>query len=319
MRRGWLLSWLAAGALLALTLQPIGPAVAEQLADDAPRAALVKFQTAPFPYTGTVPGSGAPFLNVNADGRLGHDTPRGGVYWADQSYSDNQVLLFLSRGFRLDRSAVMIVYFHGNGANLEEDVIDRQQVMQQVEDAGINAVLVAPQFAVDALDSSAGKFWEPGSFARFLDEASRHLADLDGTTGSAKAFSTLPVVLVAYSGGYNPAAYALTVGGARERIRGVVLLDAVFGEEDRFASFIEKDRHSAFFFSAYSASAADGNAELMAALAAHDIDYSTKEPRRLQPGFVGFLASPGSHDDFVTEAWVPSPLQWVLTRIAGKD
>ena len=51
------------------------------------------------------------------------------------------------------------------------DVSDRQQTPQQVAQSHLNAVLLAPQMAVDALNSSAGNFWRPGAFAQFLDEA----------------------------------------------------------------------------------------------------------------------------------------------------
>ena len=41
----------------------------------------------------------------------------------------------------------MVVFLHGHGATLQRDVIDRQRVPEQVSEAGINAVLVAPQLA----------------------------------------------------------------------------------------------------------------------------------------------------------------------------
>ena len=50
--------------------------------------------------------------------------------------------------------------------------------MRQLSDSPLNGVLVAPQLAVDALDSSAGNFWRPGAFAQFLDEADAKLAAL---------------------------------------------------------------------------------------------------------------------------------------------
>jgi hypothetical protein len=58
-------------------------------------------------------------------------------------------------------------------------------VPAQITAAGVNAVLVAPQFAVNAADSSAGKFWEPNGFQRFLDEAAVKL-----TTGRRSAQNT---------------------------------------------------------------------------------------------------------------------------------
>ena len=66
---------------------------------------------------------------------------------------------------------MIIVFFHGNKATLSRDVIARQQIVRQLANSGLNAVLVAPQLAVDAQDSSAGRFWSPGGFAAFLSEA----------------------------------------------------------------------------------------------------------------------------------------------------
>ena len=66
---------------------------------------------------------------------------------------------------------MIVVFFHGNGATLTRDVRNRQQVPRQIVESGLNAVLVAPQFAVDAADSSAGRFWEPGVFAQFMERS----------------------------------------------------------------------------------------------------------------------------------------------------
>jgi len=117
---------------------------------------LVDFETAPFPYHGTVPASGQPFLNAGTEGHWGHVNFRGNVLWESQTFSDDRVLLHIPPGFDPKRPAVMVVFFHGHGADLAQDVRDRQQVPAQITAAGVNAVLVAPQFAVDAADSSAG-------------------------------------------------------------------------------------------------------------------------------------------------------------------
>ena len=53
-------------------------------------------------------------------------------------------------GFDLRRPALMVVFLHGHGATLQRDVIDRQRVPEQVSEAGVNSVLVAPQLASDA-------------------------------------------------------------------------------------------------------------------------------------------------------------------------
>ncbi len=71
--------------------------------------------------------------------------------------------------FDVRKPGVIVVFFHGNGATLERDVRDRQLVPQQITDSGANAILLAPQMAVDAADSSAGKFWQPGGLKRFME------------------------------------------------------------------------------------------------------------------------------------------------------
>jgi len=103
---------------------------------------------------------------------------------------------------------------------LERDILDRQKVPAQISASGINAVLVAPQFAVNARDSSAGKFWEPGAFDRFIREAAGKLASLHGDPRASQAFSNMPVVIVAYSGGYLATSWSLKVGESKPACAG---------------------------------------------------------------------------------------------------
>jgi hypothetical protein len=283
------------------------------------KTSIVEFQTAPFPYRGTPPGSVTPFLNVEQQGRRGHSTPFGRVYWEDETYSDRHVLLHLPKGFDARRPSIMIVYFHGHGATLERDVLNRQEVAAQIANSGVNAVLVAPQLAVDAADSSAGKFWEPGAFGRFVGEAAEQLAKLHGDRRSVRTFASIPVVIVAYSGGYLPAAWCATQGGLKKRLRGVVLLDALYGELDKFAAWIENDR-SAFFVSAYLDSTREKNAELAQILTARNVGFSTELEKKLGRGNVVIVAGGGEevkHRDLVTRAWVDRPLADLLKRLTG--
>src|SRR4051794_27219033 len=105
---------------------------------------LVPFETSPFPYSGPVPDKNMTFLDVVNGERHGHTSLRGGVYWQDLTYSDKRALLAIPRGFDIRRPAVIVVFFHGNLATLPRDVRNRQQVPRQVEQSGLNAVLVAP-------------------------------------------------------------------------------------------------------------------------------------------------------------------------------
>ena len=282
------------------------------------RTELVAFDNSPFPYSGQPPGQDKPFYDIEKDGRRGHTSPRGGVYWEDATYGDPRVLLHIPRGFNPALPAVMIVYFHGNLANLEGVVQRQQQVPRQVAESGLNAVLAAPQFAVNAADSSAGRFYDAGEFRRFVEEAGVRLARLHGDQRARAAIESLPVIIVAYSGGYTPAAWAAHHGGIGDRLRGIILLDALYAEMDKFAAWIER-RESAFFFSAFSRSARDENLVLQKLLTERRIDFATSVPSRLGPGSVTFFATAEDvlHSEFVTKAWVDDPLRWVLAKIPG--
>jgi hypothetical protein len=279
---------------------------------------FVPFDQSPFPYSGPVPEKDVAFLDVTNGERRGHTSPRGGIYWEDTTYSDQRALLMIPRGFDLRRPAVIVMFFHGNGATLTRDVRNRQQVPRQIAESGLNAVLVAPQFAVDALDSSSGRFWEPGVFAKFLDEAADKLAQLHGDPRARDVFAHAPVVLAVYSGGYNPAAFTLAQGGADGRIAGVLLLDAMFAEYDKFADWLAR-RPPAFFFSAYGKASRNEHAELERLLVGRGITYQKTVPARLTPGTVALYDAGNGvvHNDFVTRAWVNDPLKVMLARIPG--
>jgi hypothetical protein len=211
---------------------------------------------------------------------------------------------------------VMVVFFHGHGATLTRDVLARQQVPEQITESGANAVLVAPQLAFDARDSNPGKLLEPGAFARFVREAGDQLTRLYGDPRAARTFATMPIIVVAYSGGYLSAASSLARGGLKNRVRGVVLLDALYGELDKFASWINTNR-SGFFVSAYTRSTQRRNVELEHLLSERDVPVAeTLKTARLD-GSVTFLQASDTirHRDFVNHAWGDMPIKDILTRL----
>jgi hypothetical protein len=251
-----------------------------------PLTKLVEFDAAPFPYDG---GRG--------------------------SYHDRRVLLHIPKGFDASRPGVMVLFFHGHRATLERDVRDRQQVPAQISASGMNAVLVAPQFAVDAADSSIGRFSQPGAVARFVAEAADKLARLHGDPLTAKTFANMRIVIVGYSGGFLPTAYSLSVGGlAKNRVRGVVLLDGVYGELDKFATWIENNP-SSFFVSSYTRLTKRHNDELEHMLTEHDVAFSRELKPDLGRGGAAFVSADVPHRDYVTHAWVDYPIKDIVSRL----
>jgi hypothetical protein len=278
---------------------------------------LVGLQSSPFPYAGKNPRTDEPFLNVSDGERRGH---RGGsrTYWQDETFNDNRTLIHVPKHFDAQKPGVIVVFFHGHGATLERDVRDRQLVPQQISESGVNAVLLAPQLAVDAADSSAGKLWQPGGLRRFVAESTDHIARLTGDPRAAKAMAKMPVVIVAYSGGFVAAATSLNVGGLEGRVRGAFLLDALYADLDTFATWIA-DNRSAFFVSSYTPHLKRRNAELMRALKDKGIAVTEDMDQPLKPGRPVFVAAPEgvTHRDYVTHAWTEHPVKDVLVKMAG--
>ncbi len=277
---------------------------------------LVAFRNAPFPYDGKIARSDQPFYNVVENGKRGHRTPFNRVYWEDETYNDPRVLLHIPRGFDLAKPGVIVLFFHGHGATLERDVVHRQQVPEQISASGVNAVLVAPQLAVDARDSSPGKFWEAGGVKRFLAEAADKLSRAYGDPRARSAFEKMPIVIVAYSGGYLPAAWAISNGGFGRRLKGVVLLDALYGHFGEFRNWITSE-NSGFFVSAYANSTRAHNKDFEHVLSELNIPVREQVGPALDRDSVVFIETGADteHRDFVTKAWVDEPIKDLLQKI----
>ena len=279
---------------------------------------LVGLKSSAFPFFGNNPRTDQPFLNISNGERRGHRSYSGRVYWQDETFNDNRVLMHVPENFDIRKPGVIVVFFHGNGATLERDVRNRQLVPQQISDSGVNAVLLAPQLAVDAANSSAGKFWQPGGLKRFVAESADHLAEMYGDPRAAAAFANMPVVIVGYSGGFVPTAWSLEVGGLGNRVRGVFLLDAVYGELDKFASWVEKNR-TGFFVSSYTHYTERHDRELMRMIRDKGIAVSENMDGPLKSGSVVFVETPEgvTHRNYVTHAWTQNPVKEVLVKMAA--
>jgi len=76
------------------------------------RTELVEFETAPFPYSGKVPGEGKSFLDIDDTGRRGHRSPPRHVYWEDLTFNEPSCLLHSPKGFDARRPSLMSIFFY---------------------------------------------------------------------------------------------------------------------------------------------------------------------------------------------------------------
>jgi hypothetical protein len=176
-----------------------------------------------------MPGSNRPFLDAGEAGRRG-------------AFGDPRVLLHIPPGFDANKPSVMIVFFHGHGAILSRDVRAMSAIAnrcrRRFRHRASTRSLSRPSLPSMRPIRAPGKFGEPGGFKRFLDEAAGQLAKLHGDSRTKQTFANVPIVIVAYSGGFGPTLSVLDNGGVKPRIRGIVLLDALYSGINKFANWI---------------------------------------------------------------------------------
>jgi hypothetical protein len=149
-----------------------------------------------------------------------------------------------ARGASGDESVSFVVHFHGHNTTAERAMV-AHQLREQLYDSKQNAILVVPQLAVMAPDSSAGKLEGPGAFGRLLAEV---LRTLDGREARALLGPSAPgalarpgrVCVSAHSGGYHAAACAIRGGGAP--VHEVWLFDALYADVDVFREWVVAGR-----------------------------------------------------------------------------
>jgi len=165
--------------------------------------------------------------------------------FAGCGYHDDTVIVFVPSHYRFhdDEGVAVLAHMHGHNTTAER-AIASHQLREQLADSKQNAVLVVPQLAVLAADSSCGQLEAPGGFVRLIGEAVGTTARVARATLGDTAFpSRAPlgtVCLSAHSGGYHAAACALRAGGVD--VREVYLFDALYAEVDAFRDWVVSRR-----------------------------------------------------------------------------
>jgi hypothetical protein len=161
--------------------------------------------------------------------------------FAGVAYDDDTVLVFVPDHFRYraEEGVPALVHFHGHHSTAERALV-AHALREQLVDSRQNAVLVVPQLAVNAADSSCGRLESAGGLARLLGSA-LSLAAHEGraTLGDAAFPERAPLgrtCLSAHSGGYWAASRCLREGGVD--VHETYLFDALYAEGDVFRDWV---------------------------------------------------------------------------------
>ena len=230
----------------------------------------------------------------------GH-TYEGKAYPADVHYSDRTVAIFVPKGFRAGDATSLVFYFHGWRNNVD-DTFAKFRDAEQLAASGVNAVLVLAEGPKNAPDSFGGKLEETGAFSSLVSDVLGVLK-ARGVIESTRPGS---IVLAGHSGAYRVMAFILTRGGLTANIREVYLFDALYGQSEKFAHWI--DRFPGKLIDIYTAEGGtrDQSLDLMDDLRAWDIPFvavpeSAASQELLRKNRLVFIDSALEHNDVVAK------------------
>ena len=161
--------------------------------------------------------------------------------FAGVGYGDDTVIVFVPERYRFrpEEGVSALVHFHGHNSTAER-AIAAHALREQLVDSRQNAVLVVPQLAVLAADSSCGRLESPGGLGRLLGDALSTAARVGRVTLDDSGFPERAelgrVCLSAHSGGYHAAACGLRDGGVD--VHETYLFDALYAESDVFRDWV---------------------------------------------------------------------------------
>jgi hypothetical protein len=305
---------IALGALVAIAPRAAAEFKSRRMSEPAPIVFVQTLASTPYPITAEAKGrDGKPFF-TGRDPATGQPFRAVGErrYTLAANYSDNRVLFAAPRGFDPAQPFRIVVYFHGHGSEIEANVARALDLPGQLQRSGANAVLVAPQLARDANDSSPGRWVEPGLAHLFIDEAGEALRARLG--GAAASWRAAPLLLVAFSGGYRTLATTLDNGALDRRVEGLVMLDAFYGDVDIFARWLGANRHRAFLWSLYSDSSRKETEALATRLLEGRVPFA-RDDRAGPPAGIRFVKVETAHPAIPRDGPPTEPLAALLRRL----
>jgi hypothetical protein len=161
--------------------------------------------------------------------------------FAGIGHGDDTVIVFVPKRyrFRQEEGVSALVHFHGHNTSAERAVA-AHALREQLVDSRQNAVLIVPQLALLAADSSCGRLALRRGLARLLGSALSTTAREGKTALRDARFpdrATLGrVCLSAHSGGYHAAACSLREGGID--VSETYLFDALYAEKEVFRDWV---------------------------------------------------------------------------------
>lgn len=179
---------------------------------------IQKFESAPFPHP---------------DRKNGH-IYKGKSFTFKNHYNDNNVIIFIPKGFKSNEKTDLVFYIHGWFNNIQK-AVDEFKLIQQFVDSKKNAIFVIPEVPKNAPDSFGGKFEDKNGLFNLTNDVLTFLQE-NHKINSDKVGK---IILSGHSGAYKAIAYSLMHGGLTKNISDVILFDGLYSQTEKFTHWIE--------------------------------------------------------------------------------
>ena len=223
---------------------------------------IPQFSSAPFPHP------------KRANGHTYNDQ----TFPAVRHYGDSSVAIFIPNGFSPQKKTDLVIYFHGWYNNIDS-ACAQFQLIEQFAEAKKNAIFVFPEGPKDAPDSFGGRLEEKDGLKNLVRDVLQFIMEKK----KIKTTNVGKIVLAGHSGAYRVISFCLLRGGLTKNISEVILFDALYGQTEKYAYWI--DHYKGRFINIYTDNGGTRpeTENLMADLDGWEIPYFKSEESDLQP------------------------------------
>ena len=240
--------------------------------------------------------SSAPFPHPDrSNGRL----YGGKTFSAAEHYSDSSVAIFVPKQFRQGKVTDLVIYFHGWYNNIDSACV-QFSLLDQFAAAGKNAVFIFPEGPKDSPDSFGGRLESDSGLQRLVEDVLLYLKK------EGRIRTTVPgrIVLAGHSGAYRVISYILLRGGLTKNIADVILFDALYGQTEKFAYWLDHSKGRFVNIYTDSGGTRQESENLMADLDAWKMKYfaateTLTTEKDLRTNRILFLHSDLEHNDVI--------------------
>jgi len=152
----------------------------------------------------------------------------------DSKFNDNSCLVYVPKHFNKNKTWHFFLWFHGSTNNIQI-TIEQFKLREQLILSGVNAIIIMPEAAKNALESYAGNWEQANNFNYFMEDVKLKLKSekiVDNVTAENQ------LIIAGHSGASRVLVKVMDYSSTT--IKGILLFDAIYGGETNIINCIKK-------------------------------------------------------------------------------